>query len=807
MGVAIWRSPPLFFVRTSDCGVSGALRYASGIDCLDAAVLPALDARRLALRDRRARADIPDVIGLLLGLLVAGGILLLTVVLPILSFLRAREAQQTADGLRARVSELEGAVERLGVAVLGESASRPEAAAPGPATTPPDQAVPEPSIAVPAATSHVAPASRAAGIPEPEAPVAPAPAAALPRTHAHEDLEQRIGSRWLLYAGIAAVVLGMSYFVKFAFDNGWISEPLRVAAGVAVGLALIAAGWRFSSRGVPRFGQALAGCGILVLYVSIYAALHFYRLVSEAPAFALMVLVTAAAAWLADRLRSQVLAVLALLGGFATPLLVGGERDAQVVLFTYTAILVAGSAALARRHTWPLLTAGSYLGTFLLVTAWFFESYEASRWLRTEAFLTLYVAMFAFMLWTLLASKDRSLEAVFAIALLATAPLAYHVTSVALLIGHPAAWLVYVVLITVAGLAVAERTAAAWLRVVVLLLVGLPAFAWLVGLQQPGWHAAGVGTMVALYALHLAAQWEATPDAEAGTELDTAQALHTQLNGLLLPFALYWFFDAHAAAWSAWVVAGLAAWNSGLAVVARSRAPRMGLQFIVLAATLTAAAIVVAFDGPAVPAGWAVEGVFLGWLAMRERSRVLGWGSGTLVLLGSLLIMAELAEPLPTGEAVLLNPRALAAAIVLGLLAWLAWRMRSDPVGEVRSGARDAVIVIANLLAVIFLSAEIRALHDVRPVGGGADSLAEHLTLSVSWALYAVVLVAVGIQRQYAPARYFAIALFGITVAKVLFNDIAGLDRFYRMLTVLGVGVLLLVASYLYQRRGVARDG
>ena len=72
--------------------------------------------------------------------------------------------------------------------------------------------------------------------------------------------------------------------------------------------------------------------------------------------------------------------------------------------------------------------------------------------------------------------------------------------------------------------------------------------------------------------------------------------------------------------------------------------------------------------------------------------------------------------------------------------------------------------------------------------------------MSVTWALYAVGLVFAGIRRRFAPARYFAILLFGIVVLKVLAVDIAGLDRLYRMLSVLAVGVLLLIASYLYQR-------
>ena len=76
--------------------------------------------------------------------------------------------------------------------------------------------------------------------------------------------------------------------------------------------------------------------------MSIYSALHFYRLISPAPAFALMAFVTAGAAWLADRQRSQPMATLALIGGFATPILIGG-RGSQVVLFTYIAILIAGA--------------------------------------------------------------------------------------------------------------------------------------------------------------------------------------------------------------------------------------------------------------------------------------------------------------------------------------------------------------------------------------------------------------------------------------------------------------------------------
>ena len=43
-----------------------------------------------------------------------------------------------------------------------------------------------------------------------------------------DDLESRVGGRWLLYTGIAILLIGVSFFLKYAFDNAWIDERGRV---------------------------------------------------------------------------------------------------------------------------------------------------------------------------------------------------------------------------------------------------------------------------------------------------------------------------------------------------------------------------------------------------------------------------------------------------------------------------------------------------------------------------------------------------------------------------------------------------
>ena len=116
------------------------------------------------------------------------------------------------------------------------------------------------------------------------------------------------------------------------------------------------------------------------------------------------------------------------------------------------------------------------------------------------------------------------------------------------------------------------------------------------------------------------------------------------------------------------------------------------------------------------------------------------------------------------------------------------------------------------MLTLTLLTSEITAywqVHDVRQVSASAaaDShFAREMMLSVTWAVYATLLIVVGLRKRYAPIRYFAMTVFVITIVKVFAIDLAELDRIYRVLSVVGLGVMLLMSSYLYQRFRVVDD-
>jgi uncharacterized membrane protein len=195
------------------------------------------------------------------------------------------------------------------------------------------------------------------------------------------------------------------------------------------------------------------------------------------------------------------------------------------------------------------------------------------------------------------------------------------------------------------------------------------------------------------------------------------------------------------------------------------------------------------------------------WLGLRVgRDRLRGGGLFLLAIAVGLAAVL-LAHNAPVHDLPLLNPRTLASLFVAGALFGAAALHRRAGAGT-HGTTRAVLIVVGHMLAVLILSAEIDAHFDRRMWAEDETRapLARQLTLSIAWAAYAVALIAAGLRRRYRPIRLLAIALFAITVVKVFAVDLARLDRVSRMLSVIGLGLLLLVASYLYQRLRSAVD-
>ena len=297
--------------------------------------------------------------------------------------------------LQARVRRLEELLRSHGFVVESESAGRttatPSVAAP--------QAQPEFSHPQ-GAPSNLPSANPIAGPPQFPHPLppTPVPASSFGYTQSaapERSLESRIGSQWFNRVGILAMLIGVAWFLKLAFDNRWIGPLGRILIGLIAGAALIAWSERFQRRGFAAFSYSLKAVGSGALYLSLWAAYSLYALLPPGAVFAAMIAVTAFNGFMSWIRDAELLALYAIVGALSTPLLVSTGINHEIALFTYLLILDLAVLVLVALRPWSRLLFAAFLGTVIFVFGWWMEFYTQAQAVRTAVFLACFFLIFA----------------------------------------------------------------------------------------------------------------------------------------------------------------------------------------------------------------------------------------------------------------------------------------------------------------------------------------------------------------------------------------------------------------------------
>jgi uncharacterized membrane protein len=702
------------------------------------------------------------------------GLAILALILVARLFEQLRHVNQRFDNVQARLRRLEeGLPKPAPPASAGPSVSASPA--------PPPRVTASPVLPSPA---HTSPPPQAAA---PAAQPAVGPAAA--RTRA--DLETEIGSRWALVVGVLVLVLGVAFFVKYAFDRHWVSETLRVGAGTLAGGAVLAVGLRLAGRGYPLYGRLVAGGGLAILYVSAYAASALYALVPPGVALVWMAMLSGVTAFAADRQNSQGLAATAIVLAFAAPFLVATNQDHHVALFAYDAALVAATLFLVRRHEWLFLALAGFWLTWVTLAAWSSESYRSAYFVSTELYLTVVSAMFLVVVNDLRRSQHPLAKLVQAS--LWSGPFLYHCASIAVLFDHSLWLLLYFLIVSAVGIAVlSERP---WLRLLLWSVIAVPFYAWVTTHSQATWFVAALSVAFGLYALHLAGQLRAFV---ANSTFTLPERLLFQANGLALFVWAYEPVYGHAAS-TARLALGLAIWYGALAAIFRRRAVSALVPHALgLAFTFTAIAVALGLAGPWMTIAWAAEGAAVVWVGLHTRTTALRYGGAVLLTLAIMRLVVTQFDETLVGFALLLNSRALTGGFIVALLYGAATlHVRYAPDGSRRWVVGS--LVAANILTVALLTADIYSFWEVRGEQFTASFKREAST-SVMWAAYGMALVGLGFSRPSVVLRYLGLGLLGLTVAKLFTIDLVALDGIYRIVGFIVMGLVLLAASFLYHR-------
>jgi hypothetical protein len=328
--------------------------------------------------------------------------------------LKARQAR-----LAAELNLLGGQIRNLQLRLEKPLAPEPSIPAPSPvpppsiSVTPPTPApplktqpalirslLPSASPAPPAATSlrpegapvqkpapiAAPPILAAAKVPPPTpGPVPAAPRQELVQASAREprSLEMRLGTYWFVRVGIVMVLTGLVFFGHLAYENyisrlgpGGKVALLYVASGLLLGAGLW---WQRASvrPNLKNYGQVLFAGGLAALYFTTYAAHHVQQLlvIRDAVVDGILLLLCAGfIVWIADRKKSEVLAL------FAVGLAFYSSIITRVGFFTLYSNLVLTLAAVffLVRNRWAVLTFGSLVASYAAYAFWRF--FDGSEW-------------------------------------------------------------------------------------------------------------------------------------------------------------------------------------------------------------------------------------------------------------------------------------------------------------------------------------------------------------------------------------------------------------------------------------------
>lgn len=667
---------------------------------------------------------------------------------------------------------------------------------------------PPAKAAPPAPPAAVAPPQPAPPQPAPRpsthAPAAPVrPKASIPSEG--PSFEDLLGGRVLAWVGGAATLLGLVFLLAVGVSSGWIGEGARTTLGGIVSAMLLGLGiWLHEHRGRTDAALAAVSAGIAGSFVTVTVAAQVYDLIPMSAGLFVAVLVGALSTALAVRWEAKGIAGLGIVGALLAPVLAGASASEHGALgLLFVAAVAAAGVLVWMRWDWLALLA------FAAVTPQWVARLFAD--VPTGGVLLTLTAFGAVGVATAVGYDLRSpagrLRSSSTFLLLANG-----------LVLAAAGWLAF-------GELGQETTAKLWLAGLAVAHLGIGLGGSRLRRVAPDMAlvCTGAGAVLADLAFGLIASGPVLAAGWGATAVGFAVLIHRGASREHDRTALGCGLGAHIGLSLANAVAGappsalsggggltvaagaamvsLAAACFASARLAEEGHPdwRIVLDAIGLAAVAYLTGLTV--DGWQLVVAWSLEAAALVRVCSRSGDPVATWGAAAFAGLAAMLTLGSIATP---GALVYGLEDPLAAVASVGALAGVAALGAYLRVGDERcrqaltGGTAGALLFLASTAIVTPFQPGSESLGSVFDVGVRQQG---QMVLSVFWALVGVTALGAGLRdERLRPVRLAALALLGVTVAKVFLFDLATLTSIYRVISFIGLGILLLGAAFLWQR-------
>ena len=209
-----------------------------------------------------------------------------------------------------------------------------------------------------------------------------------------EDWERFIGGNLFNKIGIAIILIGVFIGVKYSIDHDLISPTMRIILGYLTGGALFAVGYYLKPK-YEKFSAVLVSGAMAIFYFLTYVAYDFYQMFPTGVAFALMFFVTVATIWFALSYSQQIIALIGMVGGYAVPFLLSNGGGHVWVLLSYVAFINVGILIISFYKQWRWLYHSAFVFTWALYLTLHVFKYKDNQGLYFS-FLLVYYLIFHF---------------------------------------------------------------------------------------------------------------------------------------------------------------------------------------------------------------------------------------------------------------------------------------------------------------------------------------------------------------------------------------------------------------------------
>jgi len=208
------------------------------------------------------------------------------------------------------------------------------------------------------------------------------------------NFEEKIGARWFSIIGIITLVLGIAIGVKYAIDQELIDETTRLVLGYLSGTLILVLAFVYRKK-YDVFSAILLSGAMSVMYFTTYIGYSHYHFYNAPVAFIIMAVFTGFTVFAAHVYNYEIIALIGLVGGYAVPpLLSTGSGEIQY-MFGFMLILNLGILVLSFKKYWKFVNHVAYGLTWLIFAGWMASSYNADQYFgRTLFFSTAFYLIF-----------------------------------------------------------------------------------------------------------------------------------------------------------------------------------------------------------------------------------------------------------------------------------------------------------------------------------------------------------------------------------------------------------------------------